>query len=138
MVKLDVLIIGVGTAGEDAAGALLAKGRSTGLVERGRPGGDCIFHACIPTKSLVTAARLYKKMRGADAIGLPVCDAPLDYRRVKSFKDGIVESIGAGREERWRDGGGNAGRSSSGERPASSLRTRWPWATTLSARTVSL
>jgi len=50
MVKLDVLIIGVGTAGEDAAGAFLAKGRSTGLVERGRPGGDCIFHACIPTK----------------------------------------------------------------------------------------
>jgi len=59
----------------------------------------------IGAKSLVTAARLYKKMRGADAFGLPVCDAPLDYRRVKAFKDGIVESIGAGREERWRERG---------------------------------
>ncbi len=68
MVKLDVLIIGVGTAGEDAAGALLAKGRSTGLVERGCPGGDCIFHACIPTKSLVTEARLYKKMRRSTTV----------------------------------------------------------------------
>ncbi len=105
MEKLDALIIGVGTAGEYAAGSFLGKGLSTGLVEKGRPGGDCIFHACIPTKALVTAARLYRKMRGAATWGLPACDAPIEYRSVKAFKDGIVESIGRGREERWIERG---------------------------------
>ncbi len=105
MEKLDVLIIGVGTAGEYAAGTCLARGRSTGLVERGRTGGDCIFHACIPTKSLLSAARTFKKMRRADDFGLPASGTPADYSRVKAYKDEIVESIGAGREQRWRDRG---------------------------------
>ncbi len=105
MQELDVLIIGAGTAGEDAASSFLGKGRTTGLVERGRTGGACIFNACIPTKALVTAARLYGKMRGAGALGLPACEAPPDYRKVKAFKDGIVESIGQGRDERWEGRG---------------------------------
>ncbi len=105
MVALDALIIGVGTAGEDAAGAFLAKGLSTGMVERGRPGGDCIFNACIPTKVLVTASRQHRRMRRADDYGLPECELPVDYTRVKAVKDRIVENIARGREERWRSRG---------------------------------
>ncbi len=52
MVNLDVLAIGAGTAGGLAACAAEGSVDPVGLVERGRVGGDCIFHACIPTEAL--------------------------------------------------------------------------------------
>ncbi len=66
MVNLDVLVIGAGTAGEYAAGTAKQSVDSVGLIEKGPVGGDCIFHACIPTKALVHAARTYQKMKRAD------------------------------------------------------------------------
>ncbi len=101
MVNLDVLIIGAGTAGEYAAGTAKQSVDSVGLIEKGPVGGDCIFHACIPTKALVHAARTYKKMRSADFYGLPTLDKTANYKDVKAFKDRIITGIGTGRGERW-------------------------------------
>lgn len=100
MVKLDVLVIGAGTAGNDAANTARRQAKSVGLVERGQVGGDCIFNACIPTKALVHAARTYKRMRSADFFGLPVLAQDANYKNVKKFKDKIVSGIGTGRDER--------------------------------------
>jgi dihydrolipoamide dehydrogenase len=100
MVKLDVLVIGAGTAGSDAANTARRRAKSVGIVERGQVGGDCIFNACIPTKALVHAARTYKRMRSADFFGLPVMNQDANYKNVKRFKDKIVSGIGTGRDER--------------------------------------
>ncbi len=101
MVNVDMLIIGAGTAGEYAAGTAKQSVESVGMIEKGPVGGDCIFHACIPTKALVHAARAYKKMRRADFYGLPALDKTADYKEVKAFKDRIIAGIGTGRDERW-------------------------------------
>ena len=101
MVNLDVLIIGAGTAGEYAAGTAKQSVDAVGMIEKGPVGGDCIFHACIPTKAMVHAARTYKKMRSADFYGLPKMDKAADYTQVKAFKDRIISGIGTGRDERW-------------------------------------
>lgn len=101
MVKLDLLIIGGGTAGEYAVGTAKQSLDSVGMIEKGPVGGDCIFHACIPTKAMVHAARAYKKMRSAGFYGLPSLDKTAEYKAVKAFKDRIVSGIGTGRDERW-------------------------------------
>lgn len=101
MVNLDVLIIGAGTAGEYAAGTAKQSVDSVGMIEKGPVGGDCIFHACIPTKAMVHAARIYKKMRSAGFYGLPNLDKAANYREVKAFKDSIISGIGTGRDQRW-------------------------------------
>jgi len=101
MVKLDLLIIGGGTAGEYAMGTAKQSLDSVGMIEKGPIGGDCIFHACIPTKAMVHAARAYKKMRSAGFYGLPPLGKTADYKAVKAFKDRIVSGIGTGRDERW-------------------------------------
>jgi pyruvate/2-oxoglutarate dehydrogenase complex dihydrolipoamide dehydrogenase (E3) component len=101
MVNLDVLIIGAGTAGEYAAGTVRQMVGSVGMIEKGPVGGDCIFHACIPTKAMVQAARTYKKMRSAGFYGLPALDKAANYKEVKAFKDRIITGIGTGRDERW-------------------------------------
>jgi pyruvate/2-oxoglutarate dehydrogenase complex dihydrolipoamide dehydrogenase (E3) component len=59
---LDVLVIGAGTAGEYAAEAAKKNTDSVGIAEKVEAGGDCIFHACIPTKSLGYAARTYRRV----------------------------------------------------------------------------
>jgi len=101
MVNLDVLIIGAGTAGEYAAGTAKQYVSSIGMIERGPVGGDCIFHACIPTKALVHAARAYKKMKSVDFYGLPTPGNSAEYKKVKAFKDRIISGIATGRDERW-------------------------------------
>lgn len=105
MVKLDVLVIGAGTAGHYAANAAKRNVEAVGVVERGPVGGDCIFHACIPTKALIHAARTVKKMRSADFFGLPAGGNGVHYENVKAFKDRIVSGIAAGRDERLADAG---------------------------------
>lgn len=99
--NFDVLIIGGGTAGEYATGTALQHSKSVCLVEKTVVGGDCIFHACIPTKAMVHAARAYKRMKAAGFFGLPSFDGEVDYKKVKAYKDKIVSSIGSGRDERW-------------------------------------
>ncbi|MBE0481190.1 MAG: NAD(P)/FAD-dependent oxidoreductase [Dehalococcoidia bacterium] len=100
MIELDVLIIGGGSAGEDAASYSTKGSGSVGMVEKSLVGGACVFNACIPTKALVHAARTYKKMRDASFYGLPALDKSADYSQVKAFKDRIIEGIGTGRDER--------------------------------------
>ncbi|MFC2031966.1 dihydrolipoyl dehydrogenase family protein [Chloroflexota bacterium] len=101
MAKVDVLIIGAGTAGEYAAGTAKQYTDSIAMIEKGPVGGDCIFHACIPTKALVHAARAYKKMKTTDFFGLPTLSGVAEYKKVKAFKDRMISGIATGRDERW-------------------------------------
>jgi pyruvate/2-oxoglutarate dehydrogenase complex dihydrolipoamide dehydrogenase (E3) component len=101
LASVDVLIIGTGTAGEYAAGTARQYVDSIGMIEKGPVGGDCIFHACIPTKALVHAARAYKKMKTTDFFGLPTLSNAVEYTKVKAFKDRIISGIATGRDERW-------------------------------------
>lgn len=84
MVNLVVLVIGVGTVPAVTRQSLPGRvTRSVGVIERGLVGGDCVFNACIPTKALVHAARLHKKMQSADFFGLPAVSGGVDYRKAK-------------------------------------------------------
>ena len=105
MVKVDVLIIGAGTAGEYAAGYANQGGRSVAVIEKGPVGGECIFHACIPTKALVHAARARKRSKRVGFFGLEAADPPVDYARVKAHKDAVIAGIGTGRDQRMVNAG---------------------------------
>jgi pyruvate/2-oxoglutarate dehydrogenase complex dihydrolipoamide dehydrogenase (E3) component len=50
---LDVVVIGGGVAGENAAGRCAGGGLSVALVERELVGGECSFWGCIPSKTLI-------------------------------------------------------------------------------------
>ncbi|MGP4026779.1 dihydrolipoyl dehydrogenase family protein [Actinomadura sp. 3N407] len=57
-VEVDVVVIGMGPGGEDAAGRLAEAGLSVVAVESRLVGGECPYYACVPTKMMVRAAGL--------------------------------------------------------------------------------
>ncbi len=61
------VVVGGGAAGLAAAAALRAAGRPVTLLTDGPPGGDCTWHGCVPSKSLLEAAAAGLDARAAVA-----------------------------------------------------------------------
>ncbi|QKW34119.1 NAD(P)/FAD-dependent oxidoreductase [Actinomadura sp. NAK00032] len=61
--EVDVVVIGLGPGGEDAAGRLAEAGLSVAAAESRLVGGECPYYACVPTKMMVRAAGLLEEAR---------------------------------------------------------------------------
>jgi pyruvate/2-oxoglutarate dehydrogenase complex dihydrolipoamide dehydrogenase (E3) component len=66
----NVVVIGAGTAGLVTAAGTAALGGRVALVERHRMGGDCLNTGCVPSKALISSARLAQQIREARRWGL--------------------------------------------------------------------
>ncbi|HLK35591.1 MAG TPA: FAD-dependent oxidoreductase, partial [Polyangiaceae bacterium] len=64
-----LLIVGAGPAGLLAANAAAHRGVKVALVERELLGGTCLNKGCIPSKTILRTARLYREMRDAEHFG---------------------------------------------------------------------
>ena len=78
----DMLVIGGGAAGLTAAGMSAVLGAKTALVEARKLGGDCTWHGCVPSKSLLKAAAVAHQMRTAGRFGLTPASVEHDLTRV--------------------------------------------------------
>ncbi len=66
----NVVVIGGGTAGLVTAAGTAGLGGRVVLVERHLMGGDCLNTGCVPSKALISSARLAQQMRDAARWGL--------------------------------------------------------------------
>ncbi len=98
--SFDAIVIGSGQGGNPLAGALVAAGKKTALIERKDVGGTCINRGCTPTKTMVASARAaYIARRGAD-YGVRLGPVTVDMGRVRERKRAIVRSFREGNEKR--------------------------------------
>ena len=65
----DFVVIGAGSAGLLAAPLAAKLGVRVALVERDRPGGDCLYTGCVPSKTLLKVAKVAHEMRRAIGSG---------------------------------------------------------------------
>ncbi len=61
--EADVVVLGMGPGGEDAAGRLAVAGLSVAGVEARLVGGECPYWGCIPSKMMIRAANLLAEGR---------------------------------------------------------------------------
>jgi hypothetical protein len=67
---INVVVIGGGTAGLVTAAGTAGLGGRVALIERQRMGGDCLNTGCVPSKALISSARLVEQIRQAEKWGL--------------------------------------------------------------------
>src|SRR3954451_1605486 len=66
--EVDVVVIGVGPGGEDAAGQLAEAGLDVVAVESHLVGGECPYYGCVPSKMMIRAADLLAEARRVDVM----------------------------------------------------------------------
>jgi dihydrolipoamide dehydrogenase len=67
------------------------------LVERSALGGVCLNVGCIPTKSLVATARLWRRVQQADRFGIRIPQPPvLDWAAVLARNSRIIDTLRTG------------------------------------------
>jgi pyruvate/2-oxoglutarate dehydrogenase complex dihydrolipoamide dehydrogenase (E3) component len=66
----NAVVIGTGTAGLVTAAGTAGLGGRVALIERNLMGGDCLNFGCVPSKALISSARLIQQIRDAEQWGL--------------------------------------------------------------------
>jgi dihydrolipoamide dehydrogenase len=92
----DVIVIGAGPAGYVCAIRCAQLGLKVAVVEREALGGVCLNVGCIPSKALIAAAKLRKKIGEAAHIGIEVGDVKLDVGKLVAWKEGVVGKLTGG------------------------------------------
>ena len=78
----NLIVIGAGAAGLGTAYIAATVRAKVTLVERHRMGGDCLNTGCVPSKALISSARLAARLRHADRYGLTPQEPRVELRRV--------------------------------------------------------
>lgn len=76
--EFDLCVIGGGAAGLVAAAGGATLGAKVALVEKHRLGGDCLYYGCVPSKSLLHAAKIAHTVRNAHRFGVE-CSPPVAH-----------------------------------------------------------
>src|SRR5205807_4383345 len=78
----NVVVIGAGTAGLVTAAGTAGLGGRVALIERNKMGGDCLNFGCVPSKALISSARLIRRIRDAEEWGLDRQEPRFVFERI--------------------------------------------------------
>jgi pyruvate/2-oxoglutarate dehydrogenase complex dihydrolipoamide dehydrogenase (E3) component len=93
MGPVDLVVVGGGSAGLVAAKTAAGLGAGVVLVERDRPGGDCLWTGCVPSKALLAAARRAHDMRDAGRVGLRPVTPTVEFPAVMAAVHAAVTAL---------------------------------------------
>ncbi|MDR0415779.1 MAG: dihydrolipoyl dehydrogenase [Propionibacteriaceae bacterium] len=96
MADFDVIILGGGPGGYIAAERLAQAGKRVLLAEPAALGGVCLNVGCVPTKSLLHSAKLYRHALEADRFGVTATGVAYDWAAVQAWKDRTVQTLVGG------------------------------------------
>jgi pyruvate/2-oxoglutarate dehydrogenase complex dihydrolipoamide dehydrogenase (E3) component len=95
MAKNDyhLAVIGAGAGGLIASRFAARLGARVALVERDRIGGDCTWTGCVPSKSLIRAAKAAHEIRAAERFGITPGSLTVRMSDVRAYIRGKVQRI---------------------------------------------
>ncbi len=92
--RYDLVVIGGGTAGLVSSAGPASLGARVALVERDRLGGDCLFHGCVPTKTLVRSAKVASLINHSEEYGIKNSSYEVDFPSVMERMRRVIERAG--------------------------------------------
>ena len=92
----DLIILGGGPAGYNAAERAGHSGLKTLVIEERALGGVCLNEGCIPTKTLLYSAKIYDYAKHGKDYGVTFGSAEIDHAFVVNRKNGVVKQLVAG------------------------------------------
>jgi pyruvate/2-oxoglutarate dehydrogenase complex dihydrolipoamide dehydrogenase (E3) component len=93
VIEADLCVIGAGSAGLSVAAGAAQMGAGTVLIEAGRMGGDCLNTGCVPSKSMLAAARIAQTFRRAERFGIDGGEPHVDYPEVRGHVQRVIGTI---------------------------------------------
>ena len=90
--KADLCIIGGGSGGLSVAAGAAQMGANVVLFEGGEMGGDCLNYGCVPSKTLLAAAKAAHHANGHPEMGV-TGTASVDFAKAKDHVASVIASI---------------------------------------------
>jgi pyruvate/2-oxoglutarate dehydrogenase complex dihydrolipoamide dehydrogenase (E3) component len=91
--EYDLVVIGAGAGGLIAARFAAQLGARVLLAERDRIGGDCTWTGCVPSKSLIRAAKAAHEIRTAQRFGIGASSWTVNMATVREYVQRKVQDI---------------------------------------------
>ena len=99
MKQYDLIVIGGGPGGYEAAAIAAKHGKSVALIEKNLLGGTCLNRGCVPTKCLCAAAERILDIQSAADYGVQIENYSINYavaaRRAHLIVEGLREDVEA-------------------------------------------
>jgi len=94
----DVLVIGAGPGGVEAARILGRNGKKVGLVDYREIGGTCLNRGCIPAKTMLYTAEMFRHAKSLHEFGIDLQDVTpkLNFDSMIAKRKQIMDKIRAG------------------------------------------
>ena len=89
----DLLIIGAGPGGYEAAFYAAELGMKVAIAEKDRVGGTCLNRGCIPTKALMHSSDVYRDAKNGAEIGVEVEGLHANRVRIGERKDEVLDTL---------------------------------------------
>ena len=92
----DLVVLGGGPAGYNAAEKAAAAGLKTAVIEMNALGGVCLNEGCVPSKSLLYSAKVFDYANHGEQYGVTVTGAQINQGAVIERKNRVVKTLVGG------------------------------------------
>lgn len=94
-IQVDIAILGGGPGGYTAAIKAAQAGKKVAIVEQDKLGGTCLHRGCIPTKSLLHSAEVYRQLfqLASSGIQATIDLSEFNFNDVQAVKEKKVETL---------------------------------------------
>lgn len=92
-IQADIAIIGGGSGGLSVAAGASQMGANVILIEHNKMGGDCLNVGCVPSKSLLAAAKAAREIQQAEKLGISTQGVEINFSKVMQHVKSVVNAI---------------------------------------------
>ena len=98
MAEYQLIVIGAGPGGYEAALRAAKLGKNVAVVERREAGGTCLNRGCIPTKTLLHSSAIYRDAKNGAHCGVHTGDIAVNMEEIFAYKRAVSQKLSSGIE----------------------------------------